>query len=247
MTSASSGTPVWFALTFDDGPGPSTAALLDCLAEAGVRATFFILGANVEEARWCGGNVAYAESLVLRMLRDGHLVGNHTWSHMTCAQAGLDLPGFRTDLLRGEQVVRRLLAKAGRRSDGFVPIRLPFGPRPPAVINGQPESPIIADPRLAELQALGMVHAHWSAAFDDWDPLPGGELELCRRLCEHTSTRAARGRPAVLLLHDSVPPCDGASQLFDRSSTVEAVRRFLQHGHTREWSHFVFPTAHWQM
>src|SRR5512144_3274869 len=37
-----------FALTFDDGPGPSTSALLDVLRDSGVRATFFLLGRNVE-------------------------------------------------------------------------------------------------------------------------------------------------------------------------------------------------------
>ena len=38
------------ALTFDDGPGPATTALLDVLAARGVTATFFLLGKNVERA-----------------------------------------------------------------------------------------------------------------------------------------------------------------------------------------------------
>ena len=39
-----------YALTYDDGPGPSTEALLDVLEAAGARATFFLLGRNLCEA-----------------------------------------------------------------------------------------------------------------------------------------------------------------------------------------------------
>ncbi|GGO70307.1 hypothetical protein GCM10012289_33450 [Nonomuraea cavernae] len=59
------------ALTFSDGPGPGTARLLDALREGDARATFFAVGAN-----------AAAEPGLLRRIRDeGHLVGNHSWSH----------------------------------------------------------------------------------------------------------------------------------------------------------------------
>lgn len=61
------------ALTFDDGPSPIwTEALLDGLRERGVKATFFVTGQNVE---------AYPE-LIKKMQEDGHLIGNHTYSHI---------------------------------------------------------------------------------------------------------------------------------------------------------------------
>jgi len=60
------------ALTFDDGPGPYTAALLDLLAERGVVATFFVLGQNAERR----------QALIKRMLAEGHEVGNHSYSHV---------------------------------------------------------------------------------------------------------------------------------------------------------------------
>ena len=61
------------ALTFDDGPNPTyTTKLLDGLRERGVHATFFLLGQNVEQ---------YPE-IVRTMHEDGHLIGNHTYSHM---------------------------------------------------------------------------------------------------------------------------------------------------------------------
>jgi peptidoglycan/xylan/chitin deacetylase (PgdA/CDA1 family) len=61
----------WASLTFDDGPGPSTAAVLDALAREGVRATFFVLGRQVER---------YPE-LVRRIAAEGHEIGNHGFDH----------------------------------------------------------------------------------------------------------------------------------------------------------------------
>ena len=61
------------ALTFDDGPSAVyTEQLLDGLKERDVRASFFLLGKCLE------GN----EELVRRMHREGHLIGNHTFSHV---------------------------------------------------------------------------------------------------------------------------------------------------------------------
>lgn len=61
------------ALTFDDGPHPVyTELLLDGLKERGVKATFFLIGVNVE------GH----EDIVQRIADDGHLIGNHTYSHI---------------------------------------------------------------------------------------------------------------------------------------------------------------------
>ncbi|MEV4579483.1 polysaccharide deacetylase family protein [Nonomuraea jabiensis] len=59
------------ALTFDDGPGPYTAKLLDILRKERARATFFVVGSNA----------AAQPSLLKRMSAEGHLVGNHTWDH----------------------------------------------------------------------------------------------------------------------------------------------------------------------
>ncbi|ACZ83685.1 polysaccharide deacetylase family protein [Streptosporangium roseum] len=59
------------ALTYDDGPGPDTGRLLDILAGADARATFFSVGSNA----------AARPELLRRMRQEGHLVANHTWSH----------------------------------------------------------------------------------------------------------------------------------------------------------------------
>lgn len=69
------------ALTFDDGPDKEyTKKLLDGLEKRNVRVTFFLMGQNIE------GN----EDLVERMKADGHLIGNHSFSHIQLTKAGTD-------------------------------------------------------------------------------------------------------------------------------------------------------------
>lgn len=59
-------------LTFDDGPAPPfTEQILDILAEHGISATFFL----------CGKNVERHPELARRIVREGHTIGNHTYSH----------------------------------------------------------------------------------------------------------------------------------------------------------------------
>ena len=61
------------AITFDDGPGRgSTQTLLDGLKERNVVATFFLVGENILNN----------QDIVLRMKNEGHLIGNHTFSHV---------------------------------------------------------------------------------------------------------------------------------------------------------------------
>ena len=62
------------ALTFDDGPWPKTTeALLDGLAQRGVKATFFLVGEQVADH----------QDTVRRMADEGHQIGLHTWHHVS--------------------------------------------------------------------------------------------------------------------------------------------------------------------
>jgi peptidoglycan/xylan/chitin deacetylase (PgdA/CDA1 family) len=61
-------------LTFDNGPDPqATPLVLDCLGHHGVRSTFFVLGQKVSTPEGL--------DLARRASREGHWIGNHTWSH----------------------------------------------------------------------------------------------------------------------------------------------------------------------
>lgn len=68
------------ALTFDDGPGEYTDELLDCLEENNAKATFFMLGQNVQ----------YYPDIPKRMLEIGCEVGSHSWDHPDLRTISLD-------------------------------------------------------------------------------------------------------------------------------------------------------------
>ncbi|HMI08436.1 MAG TPA: polysaccharide deacetylase family protein [Flavobacterium sp.] len=59
------------ALTFDDGPNPNTLQILDILKKYNVKATFFCIGKNIG---------AHPE-ILKRIVAEGHIVGNHSYSH----------------------------------------------------------------------------------------------------------------------------------------------------------------------
>lgn len=61
----------WVAITFDDGPGPFTAHILDALRDHKAHATFFMLGSRVR----------LRPDVVTRVVREGHEIGNHTDHH----------------------------------------------------------------------------------------------------------------------------------------------------------------------
>ncbi len=82
------------ALTFDDGPHPYyTEQLLDGLKERGAKASFFVMGKQAE---------AYPE-LVLRMHEEGHLVGNHTYSHIQLGKNNRET--FKEELVKTNELL----------------------------------------------------------------------------------------------------------------------------------------------
>ncbi|MGH3388150.1 MAG: polysaccharide deacetylase family protein, partial [Actinomadura sp.] len=83
------------ALTFDDGPVPGTARLLDLLRAKNARVTFFVLGAQV----------ARHPDLVRRELAEGHEVGNHTYHHVDLA--GASKARINAELVHTQQAIRR--------------------------------------------------------------------------------------------------------------------------------------------
>ncbi|SPL95029.1 Peptidoglycan N-acetylglucosamine deacetylase [[Actinomadura] parvosata subsp. kistnae] len=97
------------ALTFDDGPGKYTPALLKTLAKAGAKATFFLVGKRVEE------RPEVARQIAAR----GHAIGNHTYSHAS-------LPAHSdNDILDELKVTQDVIGEVtGRRPVMFRP---PYG------------------------------------------------------------------------------------------------------------------------
>lgn len=103
------------ALTFDDGPdADSTPRLLDGLKERGVQATFFVIGANIEK----DGN----DTLIKRMHKEGHLIGNHTYHHVDLS--GLSHEAAHRELEMTDERIREITGE-----EPYF-IRPPFGAFP---------------------------------------------------------------------------------------------------------------------
>lgn len=98
------------ALTFDDGPHPQyTPQLLDGLAKRDVKATFFITGENAE---------SYPD-LVRQMYEEGHLIGNHTYSHLQLNKKNRET--FKAELIQTNEIIKEITGEE------VVYVRPPYG------------------------------------------------------------------------------------------------------------------------
>lgn len=85
----------YIAMTFDDGPNTTlTPKLLDLLAAHHIKATFFVIGQNVADH----------PEIVRRAAREGHEIGNHSWSHPYLAKMSDD--NARRELRRTDDAIK---------------------------------------------------------------------------------------------------------------------------------------------
>ena len=88
------------ALTFDDGPHPKyTDQILDILKEYNVKATFFVIGKNVE----------LNKNVFKRCIAEGHEIGNHTFTHATADTCSYE--NFKTEIQKTDQIIFELSGK----------------------------------------------------------------------------------------------------------------------------------------
>lgn len=153
------------ALTFDDGPGPLTPLILDVLKEHQVQATFFILG---ERAK------TYPE-VVKRMIREGHVLGNHTWSHPDLTHLSF-LEMVKEELEPTSSLIRDITA------------RYPLLLRPPyGALN---------DEAILFLGREGWRVINWSLDTFDWDKEQSSKEEILEKVM------AYHHEGAIILMHD---------------------------------------------
>lgn len=151
-------------LTFDDGPDPRyTPAVLRTLRRYDVRAMFFV----------CGEMAAGNRDLLREIADDGHVVGNHTWSHPVIPR--LSPSGIRAELGRTSEVIERTI---GHPPDWY---RAPYGAwnRSSFEIGAE----------------LGMEPLAWTVDTLDWRQ-PGTDA-IIRRV------RGGAGPGVVVLSHDA--------------------------------------------
>ncbi|MFD1175720.1 polysaccharide deacetylase family protein [Paenibacillus puldeungensis] len=128
------------ALTFDDVPDPRfTPQILEALRKEGVKATFFIVGSRAKKF----------PTLVKRIHSEGHLIGNHSFSHPAFKKRSLKQ--FQNEILRTEKVIQRTV--------GYRPklIRPPYGE--------------IKEEQVKWLKKNGYMIVNWDVDSLDWKGL----------------------------------------------------------------------------
>ncbi|HKS01544.1 MAG TPA: polysaccharide deacetylase family protein, partial [Arthrobacter sp.] len=150
-------------LTFDDGPDPRfTPELLDLLSKEKVPATFFEIGENV---------VKFPD-VFKRVIREGHMVGNHTMFHSDF--------WAHDDYYNREAIVGT--DRVMRATDNYATrlFRIP---------TGDPENNTLA---LLQAQQLGFLHVDMDLDTLDWERAPGEPVPLPN----------LDGKGHIVLLHD---------------------------------------------
>lgn len=180
--------PGEIALTFDDGPDPAwTPQVLDILKAKHAPATFFVVGENALE------NVG----LLRRIVREGHEIGNHTYTH-----PNLDLMPWRVVELELAGTQRLVEAFTGHSMRLF---RAPFFGDAEPTTNDE-LVPIM------RAQQLGYIAVGLHVDPDDWKGIPAASI--VQRVLDQVGRDSNERSAQVVLLHDS-----GG----DRTQTVKAL------------------------
>jgi cellulose synthase/poly-beta-1,6-N-acetylglucosamine synthase-like glycosyltransferase/peptidoglycan/xylan/chitin deacetylase (PgdA/CDA1 family)/spore germination protein YaaH len=181
------------ALSFDDGPDPEwTPKILDILKKYNVKGTFFMIGEVAED--YVG--------VMQRVFREGHEIGNHTWSHPDISE----ISNRQVDLELN--LTERLFAS----KLGVQPLYF----RPPYSIDQEPDTNDQAAP-VEKIQGLGYVIVGNKIDTNDWDEHPRkSPQEITASVFEQIEDMKTKpwNRGSIILLHD------GGG---DRSATVAAL------------------------
>lgn len=180
------------ALTFDDGPNdPHTFHLLEVLARHNVKATFFLIGRYVKQR----------PDIAQELVRAGHVIGNHTFSHPNLIWVSPQ------ETNRELQDCERALTDAvGEHSRLFRP---PFGGRRPGT--------------LKIVRKLGLEPVMWNVTGWDWEGKPADYVEQKVR-------QQIRGGD-VILLHDGSHAAFGVDRSQTVIAVDRLIARYKSDGY----------------
>lgn len=181
------------ALSFDDGPDPKwTPKILEILRQKGAKGTFMMIGAEAQE------NVG----LMKQVVREGHEIGNHTYSHPDISE----ISNRQLDLEL--KVTERLFAS----KLGIQPLYF----RPPYDVDEEPDTDDQAAP-VERIQQAGYTIVGNKLDTADWNEHPRkSPAEITQSVLTQLETMKVKPqfRGSIILLHD------GGG---DRSATVAAL------------------------
>ena len=158
------------AITFDDGPDPiQTPKVLQVLKEQQIPACFFCIGHKVQEN----------EELIRQIINEGHLIGNHSFTHTNHFPL-YSLPRMKKDLQACQFALERVTSQKIKL------FRPPFG---------------VTNPTIAKaVRILGYTPVGWNIrTLDTQQPSKEKVLKRIQK----------RLRPgSIILLHDRMPDSD---------------------------------------
>ncbi|WP_263378149.1 polysaccharide deacetylase family protein [Granulicella paludicola] len=190
--------PKKVAISFDDGPDPTwTPKILDILKRENVKGTFFMIGEVAQE------NVGVMQ----RVFREGHEIGNHTFTHPDISEISTRQVDLQLNLTES-----LFAAKLGVRPVYF---------RPPYSIDQEPDTNDQAAP-VAHIQNLGYVIVGNKIDTDDWDENPRKTpTQIINSVFEQIDAANTKTwmRGSVILMHD------GGG---DRQPTVDALPKLIE-------------------
>jgi cellulose synthase/poly-beta-1,6-N-acetylglucosamine synthase-like glycosyltransferase/peptidoglycan/xylan/chitin deacetylase (PgdA/CDA1 family)/spore germination protein YaaH len=190
--------PKKVAISFDDGPDPTwTPKILDILKQYNVKGTFFMIGEEAED------NI----SVMQRVYREGHEIGNHTFTHPDISEISarqVDLQLNLTEDLFGAAL-------------GVHPVYF----RPPYSIDQEPDTNDQAAP-IVQIQKLGYTIVGDKIDTDDWDEHPRkSPQEIIDSVFAQIKLSETKTwmRGSIILMHD------GGG---DRQPTVDALPKLIE-------------------
>lgn len=192
------------SLTFDDGPDPLyTPQLLDMLSRESVSASFFVTG----------NNVVKFPDIARRLVREGHVIANHTFSHINFNFAGS---------FEGEQEINqteRVIAAATHQRTNF--FRPPYGGDTDQALRNSLAAILTA-------QKLGLVNTSYNFDSNDWQ-FPNGRKP---------TYPVFDGSDQVVLVHDS-----GGDRSKTLAFVSELITRAKEKGYTFANLNTLYPQA----
>ena len=162
-------------LTFDDGPSSNTEEILDALAEHDQKATFFVVGKNIEGR----------EETLQRIVDEGHTLGIHGYSH-DYDEIYSSVDAFLEDFHEAYQAVYDAC--------GVYPTVFRF---PGGSINAYNRD--VYQPIIAEMIRRGFVYYDWDVSGGD---ATGDDLSA-EEICENVVQGVSQTEHPVVLLHDA--------------------------------------------
>ncbi len=173
-------------LTFDDGPSKLTSQILDTLRDKGVRATFFVIGVNIDGR----------ESVLRRARDEGHIIVNHSNTH-----------NAEVIYASEENLLADIAACNARITEAL------GSPPPPIFRFPRGSSNVAARPYHDAVKAAGYAYFDWNVLNGDAEGTgKKTEEELLERLMS-TQDAVSKKKEIIVLMHDTGSKINTANTL----------------------------------